>query len=284
LYDRYRKIKILANKAFRPYTIYGWNDTDIGQENWINFSQSIFSISTLTTPQFPPRRATRLPVKPFKQIDDSSCGLRAMQALYSYYGLNSRLGPMGARLGTSFSTPVFIPGRQMLERRFQKWGWDFKGTWPWDIFLVLAQDGFQVQPLKGRCNLDALPVLNREIKKRYPVLLLTLYPENHYTLLCGVTRKGAWIACSLGPQFYFSPWSTFERQVTGMVAIRPTKKVNRGAKGVFSGRVDSGNPTNPLLALTSATTWIGKLGYQYLRTDKNLEVDDWDDEDDWEDT
>jgi hypothetical protein len=228
------------------------------------------------------RCAPRLPVKPFKQVEGHTCGLRTMQALYAYYGLNSSPAALGARLGTDHSTPVFLPARKLLEEKMQKWGLEWEGTWPHDIFLVLGQDGFQVKPLSGILSPEALPVLNREIKNRYPVLLLTLHPVFHLNLLCGVTRQGAWIACSLGPKVYFQSWANLEHQVIGMAAIRPTERLEIGPQAAFKGQVCSDNPTNSLSALTSATTWVGKLFYQWLLADKGVKADDWDDDDDWD--
>jgi len=205
------------------------------------------------------RCAPRLPIRPFAQKDDYSCGLHALQALYSYYGLNASRSELDSRLGVKYSTPFFIPGRDRIESQFQEMGWSLAGTWPWDLFLVIAQDGFQIEPLHGRLNSGALPALNREIKNRYPVLLLSLHPHNHYTILCGATRRGAWIACSLGAKVSFLSWSTLKEQVIGMVAVRPTQHVALGAKGNFQGKVFAGKPTKTLMALTMATTWSASL-------------------------
>jgi len=217
-------------------------------------------------PQLSGRCAPRLTVKPFKQKDGFNCGVYALQALHGYYGLKSHARDLKVRLGTEFTTPVFLPGRKALERQLEERGWDNKGTWPWDVFIALAQDGFQVKPLGGLLSKDALPVLNQEIKNRYPVLLLELSPCPHYNVLCGVSRKGAWIACSLGPRVYFKPWCAFDDRVTGMVAVRPTNSVQIGKKAAFRGEVVPGRPTKSIAALTSATTWIGKLSYRYSET------------------
>ena len=179
----------------------------------------------------PPQRPAPLSVAPIWQEDGYSCGACALRALYRFHKIRGAKWWIERQLGVHESTPL-LPERlrRKAEKWFEKWGWDFMGSWPPDVFALLRLDGFKTTPLSFEITPRLRDKFDREIAKGNPMLCLTGSGiELHWLLLTGTTDRGPVFTCS-GLGRWAPDWEYFRNHTGAAISIPPgveTKKLVR---------------------------------------------------------
>ncbi len=225
-----------------------------------------------------PQRPAPLSVAPIEQKDEYSCGACALRALYRFHKIRGAKWWIEQQLGVHESTPLLPePLRRKAEEWFEKNGWDFKGSWPPDVFALLRLDCFKATPLSYEITPRLRDKFDREIAEGNPMLCLIgsvgsgSESELHWLLLTGTTDRGPVFTCS-GRGRWTPDWEYFRNTTGAVISIQPgveTKKLvqsrtkeNVGSRPFRSylGGWEQGFRFSCRYMGASVPTWIRNMG------------------------
>jgi hypothetical protein len=181
-------------------------------------------MSTRTT-----AKPIRLPVRPGLQLQDHTCGLCSMSAVYRYYGLYPRKLNLRALLGTDYCLPYGLPGRERIEHWMGSLQSTFNGTLPMDLLAVLWRHGFDTEPrTDGYARYRT--ALRRRLSAGHPALCLML-DCRHWTVVSGWDATGLWISDSVcweerGTMTYHLSHQEFADLEHGVILLSRTPKAS----------------------------------------------------------
>ena len=147
------------------------------------------------------------PIVPEVQTEPHTCGLHAISAVYTAYGLDPLELRLRFRLGTDKPLSHFIP--------------DSIGTIHPDMLRVLAQDGFETELLRPGGK-DAAQLLREHLDAGHPALALTKPGTFHWVVVAAREGENATICDSLRTEPCCKPLENYlQEDVYSLLLVKP---------------------------------------------------------------
>jgi ABC-type bacteriocin/lantibiotic exporter with double-glycine peptidase domain len=169
-----------------------------------------------------------LSITPVSQKDGYSCGFCAMKAVYRHYNLDT--SRLRARLGTDNQPiPYGLPCRDEIEALLDMLGVEARGTLPFDMMAVLAQDGFKI---KTYTDLGGFfPRFRKSLEAGHPALAL-IDDFSHWVVLSGIDDDRIIVTDSLENKPYGLKKKKLKNRACGIILIKdrdPERTSDAGA-------------------------------------------------------
>lgn len=132
---------------------------------------------------------------PEAQIESHTCGLHAVRAVYTAYGLEPDDHDLRFRLGTDRKANIFDKSSS--------------GTLQPDILRVLRQDGFAAEPAELEQELQSL---QEHLESGHLVLALIHPGSYHWVVLLLDSEQQLWVVDSVKDDPYPMGWETLLRE------------------------------------------------------------------------
>jgi ABC-type bacteriocin/lantibiotic exporter with double-glycine peptidase domain len=147
------------------------------------------------------------PIRPERQTEPHTCGLHAIGASYTAYGVDPGAARLRFRLGVDKPATNFDP--------------ESLGTIHPDILRVLGQDGFEATMVGPS---GAAERIRTHLKDGHPVLALVRVNTLHWLVLAGLDGDELAVVDSLAEEPYREPFDAYVRdRVLSAILVRPLR-------------------------------------------------------------